>query len=525
VTHVQPEGLAPAPMAPPVVTLRKSGTILEISPDGQSALPGHARRVLEPILSYQHKKFLYGAARKCPVTNIDRRLEITNKQLYRYDQLGRMVTGFGFYHRVGEILKENGYQLRYINKDPKAEERTRPMCYEFHPELVQPHFQFRARQDECLNNISKSPCGVVHAATGFGKMVQLAMHILAFPYATFNITTKRTRLLRKMQAFLTRYIPEVGLIGDGSKDRGRRVTLYSADSLHHADPWDSDFLCGDEAHELLADRSSMFLAKYRYARMFAYTATDSGRVDGTDVRMESLFGPRIFSCPYWEAVALGLVVPIRVEWSDVKMDTNPADKDNETAKKRWGMWRNNVRNEIIAGRARGFGDDEQVMILVDTVEHAMFLRQHLPDYTLVYGANEVERWEYYMKHDMIPAHEPKMTPKRIEQLRQEFEDGTLKKVIATGVWAVGIDPVHLVALIRASGGSSEIMDVQAPGRVARRPADPKVKPYGVVCDFRDQFDSNFSNAARNRFRHYKEMRWDQFITTPAGPRPLPRFAS
>jgi superfamily II DNA or RNA helicase len=505
------------------ITLRKSGTILEVSLDGHSPLPEGVRRLLEPELSYVHKRFLYGAARRCPVTGIDRRVEISNKQIYRYDQLGRMVTGFGFYHRVGEILKANNFQLRYVNKDPKSEDRPRPRCYEFHPELVTRHFQYRPRQEECLHNIAKSPCGIIHAATGFGKMAAIAMHCLAFPFAKTNITTKRVRLIRKMQAYLTKYIPDVGMVGDGENNPGRMVTLFSSASLHHAQPWDADFLLGDEAHELLADKSSMFLAKYNLSRNFAYTATDTGRLDGTDVRMESLFGPRIFSCPYWEAVQLGLVVPIRVEWSDVKMDTNPADEDNETAKKRWGLWRNAHRNDIIAKRAQSFSEEEQVLILVDTVEHAMFLRQHLPEYTMVYGSNEVERWEYYIKHDMIPADMPKMTPKRIEELRQQFEDGTLKKVIATGVWAVGIDPVHLVALIRASGGSSEIMDVQAPGRVARRSPVPGVKPYGVVCDFRDQFDSNFSNAARTRFKHYREMRWDQFLVTPAGPRPLPRF--
>jgi superfamily II DNA or RNA helicase len=271
----------------------------------------------------------------------------------------------------------------------------------------------------------------------------------------------------------------------------------------------------------VAEQSSQFLAKYLFSRNVAFTATPAGRSDNTDIRMEGIFGEVLFYLPYWEAVELGLAVPIRVEWHDVLMDHNPAAGKFDVGKKRWGLWRNAYRNQVIADAAGRFGPDEQVMVLVDTIEHAVFLRQHLEGYTLVFGPNEFSRKDMYLRREMATPQDLEMPPRKLNQLREQFEAGGLKKVIATGVWAVGIDAVRLTAVGRANSGSSEIMDAQAPGRVARTYGD---KTCGVVLDLRDQFDANFHTAARKRFNHYQAMRWEQVLVTPQGAVPLQRFS-
>ena len=515
----------------PPLTVRKSGNLLEISVNGRmddaAALPDLARSLLEGQLRYSHKRFLYGAERYHPVTGHVRRVETTEKQFYRYDQYGRLLTNFGFHARIVRLLTPH-YQLRFVNKDTPLAQRARPKAYDFHPENVLRHFTFRERQEECLIALASNPCGVVHAVTGFGKMAMLAMHTLAYPNAKTDIVVRRAALAKKTHGYLTRYIPCVGLVGAGSRVPGDRVTVYTAASLHHADPWDADFLLCDEAHELLADDAVKCIGRYAQARRFAFSASVTGRSDGTDMRMESLFGEVVFHLPYWEAAEKGLVVPIRVEWTDVRLPHNPALNLADVEKQRHGLWRNRERNAVIADRANSFADDDQVLILVNTVEHAVYLRQHLPHFTMVYAANEIPRWHTYVKQGLIGADEEPMTARRIEELRIAFEAGTLKKVLATGVWAVGIDPVHLTAVIRGSAGSSEIMDIQAPGRVSRRndlvcretQSDIAVKQHGIVCDFRDQFDPGFAAAAKRRFGHYAAMRWEQFLITPQGPVPL-----
>jgi hypothetical protein len=223
------------------------------------------------------------------------------------------------------------------------------------------------------------------------------------------------------------------------------------------------------------------------------------------MRLEALFGRTIFHMPYWEAVELGLVVPIRVELCDVVMHHNPVANKSGTYKERWGVWRNEQRNSLVAAKAASFADDEQVLVLVKTIEHAVHLRQFLPGWTLVYAPGELE--QKYARQGLVPDDEPRMTPARSEALRVAFESGQLKKAIATGVWSVGIDPVQLVALVRAQGGASEIADIQAPGRVSRTHTAGS-KEVGIVCDFVDKFDAGLMRASQTRVRHYKAMRWD-----------------
>jgi superfamily II DNA or RNA helicase len=319
-------------------------------------------------------------------------------------------------------------------------------------------------------------------------------------------------LAHKIQTFLSKWLPNIGLVGDGSRNFGR-ITVYTLASLHHC-PFDADFMLVDEAHEVLSDKYSKYLVSSLYTRNFAFTASPTGRSDGSDIRMESVFGPKIFHITYDEAVKLGLVVPIRVEWSDVRLMTNPCKNMEGARKKRYGLWQNDERNKIIAQKARTFGPDEQVQILVETIEHAVFLRQHLPEYTLIYANMKPEDRIAYIKHGLLPAGEPLMTSERMEENRKAFEAGELKKVITTNVWAVGIDPTQLTALIRADAGASEIMDVQAPGRVSRTHSSGG-KNVGIVCDFFDQFDHATSQRAKKRVKHYRDMGWSQYAG-PAG---------
>jgi superfamily II DNA or RNA helicase len=491
-----------------VVTVCRSGNLLAISAQGgQEALPEAARRVLEPYLRYEKKKLLYGANRYDRNTGFKHnKVEVVDKQCFRYDTFGRMITTFGFVYRIVGLLKNADYTVQILDA---VIERERPDCYDIDMDNVEKHFHYRERQQDCLKAIAFKPCGVIHAPTGFGKMALVAMTCLMFPHAKIDVITRRAGLVNKLNAYLTAHIPLVGQVGDGRHEFGR-VTVYTAASLHHSD-FKADIVLVDEAHELLADESSANLSRFRNARMYAFTASPTGRMDGTDIRMEAIFGRVIFHLSYQEAVTLGLVVPIRVEWCDVKLESNPCADLEDVPKKRWGLWRNKERNAVIAAKAKSFADDEQVLILVETIEHAVYLRNHLPEYTLVYDQMEAKDWKSYQKEGLLGEAEPLMTPERKEQLRIAFEAGELKKVISTKMWSVGIDPVQLAALVRADGAASEIMDIQAPGRVARIRPDGK-KEVGIVCDFRDQFDSTFMRKARQRYANYNRMGWEQTVT-------------
>ena len=67
---------------------------------------------------------------------------------------------------------------------------------------------------------------------------------------------------------------------------------------------------------------------------------------------------------------------------------------SEPALMRHGYYRHKERNIRIAQAARAFST-QQVMIVVRTVEHLLFLRQLLPEYSIVHKGIDPERWEQF----------------------------------------------------------------------------------------------------------------------------------
>lgn len=483
------------------IIIRKSGNLIDVSPDGLSTLPVPIRRLLEPSLTYTYQQRLFGMDRLDPLTGINRPMRFETRRLYRYDEIGRLCCGAGLIPKLTELLKVSGHDVQLLSQDP---EHPRPNRYDMDWDNVFEHFTFRPRQEDCLVQIASNPSGVIDAPTGFGKGTIIAMMCLLYPKATFHITTFRKDVVGKTVRYLTRYLPNVGQVGGGVKKYGDRVTVFTADSLRLSDG-EADFLIVDEAHELMTSARSQELARFRYSRNFAFTATTEHRMDNADAKLESIFGPTIFKMPYQEAVALGLVVPIMVEWLDVKLDNNPCAGKADVQKKRWGLWRNFERNEIIANKARTF-ENEQVLILVETTEHAVNLKKLLPEFELCYAQMSPTEFGTYKRNGYLPPNEQPVTPQRRESMRQQFEAGTLRKVIATDVWSTGVDFAGLEVLIRADARSSAIMDTQAPGRVCRLNSG---KPFGLVIDLLDQFDALFMRKAGVRMKNYKEHGWSQ----------------
>jgi hypothetical protein len=287
------------------LTAVKVGNVLYLSAsaDGRAATPTEVIALLHPYLTYDKRKFLFGYQARDPQTGKKRRVELTEKRLYGTDQRGRLYTNFGFVRRVRDVLKQAGYGLTCVDWDAQQEAvqaargqaHPRPLRYQPDWEHVLEHFQFRERQDVCLAAIMKSRQGLIHAVTGFGKMALIAMTCLLYPQAKIHIVTKRVPLVNKLVEFLTRSIPNVGQFGDGQKCFGDRITVFTAKSLGHSD-FDADFLLVDEGHEVITDDTCPKLSRYQRSRNFTFTATPTGRTDGSDIRLEGYFGRRSSTC-------------------------------------------------------------------------------------------------------------------------------------------------------------------------------------------------------------------------------------
>jgi superfamily II DNA or RNA helicase len=332
-----------------------------------------------------------------------------------------------------------------------------------------------------------------------------------YPQAKIDICVKPKDVAGRIRRKLSRSLPDIGQVGGGKKRRGQRITVYTAGSTHHAEHSGADILLADEIHQLMTDNTSRALAQsWRNTRNFGFTATPEGRMDGAHAKLEMFFGPEIFRLLYPEAVELGLVVPIHVRWLPIHLTHNPALDKTGITKMRWGIWRNQDRNKMIADdvRANYPDPDTQVLILVDKVDHAVHLAQFLPEFSLCYGSMNEDKLEMYKRNHYLSENFAPTTPEVRERMRREFEAGKLKRVIATDIWATGVDFERLQVLYRADARESEIMDAQGPGRVSRL-CDATGKESGEIVDCMDAFDKGFLRKSRSRKSSYKTLGWSQ----------------
>ena len=489
------------------ILITRCGNVLTISRIDNMPLELPFVNALTKDLRYQHVEQLHGAAQRNPLTGQRQYFKTTDYKLFRYEN-GKLIVLGGYLARIGARLKKMGCRVAMRDVSPI---RKRPDAFTPKWENLDGRITFRARQEECLQLISRVPCGIIKAVTGFGKTTLIGAAALLFPDAKIHVVTKSVDVAERIVRSLKRFVPKIGMVGDGSK-HWERVTVITAGSLAHSDG-DADLLFCDEVHQLATVNFSTSLAqRYRYSRNFGLSATPYARMDNAHAVLEPLFGPMIFELTYQEAVTLGLVVPIKVKWLPIRMTFNPAERyTNRVARKRFGVWTNRDRNSMIANAVREYPDTHQILILVETIEHAVHLGALLPEFTLVYSSMFPSDCNNYKKRGLLPQDYKPLNDYQKHQLRSQFESGELKRVIATDVWSTGVDFEQLNVLVRADDRDSDIVDVQGPGRVSRVYTSPDgvQKDFGEVIDCMDTFDPTFYRKSMGRRNSYKLLGWEQ----------------
>ena len=486
----------------PVIRLKKSGSLVALE-DPTTA----AENILAAELTYDFVRYLRGPEARFAHSKIQIIPTYCFKCTRDPDGIfaPRILFPAGYLDRVARAFKTKGY--RVLLRDDQTKTRHHAARWD----RVKPAVKFRYRQKETLEKIIAARCGgQVICPCGWGKSLLIRCLCQALPQAKIDISTHSLDVLDQLYWDISACIPGVAIDSSSRKrEGGGRITLYAGKSIHHS-RGDADILIVDELHEWATADYIRRLARYRNARRFGFTASPE-RKDGAHFELEGAFGPRLVTVTYQEAVDHGCIVPIAVNMVDVIMDENPAEGYEDTAKERWGIWRNKVRNTLIAEQAHALGDDEQTLITVKTFEHAAFLKKQLPEFELCYSENiDADDFRRFVSWGLLPKNEPMMDRDRRQSLKRRFEQGQLKKVIATTVWNRGVNFQDLAVLIRADASDSMIADTQIPGRTARLP-DLTDKKYGRVIDFLDQFDQGFKRKASSRVGRYRDNEWAVYM--------------
>ncbi len=485
---------------PKFVNIRRAANLIRLTPDMPNQL-ADLRNAIQPEVTYTLKEKLRGheaarAAREGRST-----WKFTDKFLARFDN-GSIICPAGLTHRICKKLLSRQWDYQLVDLRGKLLPEPRL-------DLLPPPSQLRYRQGEALASVFCHDGGVIEGATGYGKTFLIRGVCQAYPETQIIVATARAEVAKSIYKRLKPFIPEdeLGLMGAGG-NKSRRVTVSTLKSLGKCNLSQCRLFMCDECHEAAAPTYAPVIARINEARMFGFSASPEGRHDGKDLLVEAMFGPKIFVLPYDEAQDHDVVAKINVHMVVVQGDK--IDYTADVARQRHGLWRNSLRNRMIAAVAshpvetllltEELPAEPQILILVDKVEHGLRIRKLLPDWTFVYAGVSNEQRENFVAAGLMSQGEG-LSPQLRDDYREKFESGQLRRAIATGVWNTGVDFVHLDILIRADGGSGEIGNTQLPGRLSRG-------ELGILVDFMDSFDESFERRSKVRRRSYKNKKWD-----------------
>lgn len=484
------------------VVIIRSGNRIVVDPTTTRILD-----LLAPQLTYEELVQLHGAEFYEALKAKEPTTFSQTWECYTLDFKGRIATSLGFFDRIVGVLSKDGYDVRcrtlFDYPDPDV---FRPRWEKLQGE------EFRYKQREALEIMLEYENGQFECAPAWGKGTVIGMLAQLLPRAKIAVATQRVPVLhQRLYPELCQRLPSVGVVGGGKSKKGRRVMCYTFGSLHHADG-DEDILLVDECHEAAADEVAGKLTKFGHARMFGLSASLNMRLDNKDLRCEALFGPVRLRVTNQQAVREKIILPTHVHWSNVSMDYDPLDGiTDKVERKRMAYWTNVTRHRAIKKDARRYDDETQVLISVETILHGLWLQKMLPEFYFVYGGDTVTDKDIrdFEEYGLIEKGFEIITDAQRERWTAKFEDGRIKKAIATTIWNVGVNFKKLQVLVRGDGGASPINDVQIPGRPIR--IDGEWKKYAIVHDYLDQFSIGPRNRASGRSNTYHEEGFTQYF--------------
>lgn len=465
--------------------------------------------VLQPLLQFWEFKqyrgrelFEYHAQQRAAGILRPKNFRNIRKKLYKISQ-DKLVCPGNLISRVYTNLVSNGYQVEY--KD--------------HRNLVIPEPDFskvqllRGDQPDILAKISARDCGIIDYPTGAGKSFLMGEIAAMYPQLPIIVSCPTCAIFKTLIKYFSERGLRPGCCGDSKFDiENKRIIISTVQSLPKLGKLleTVPLFLYDEAYTAASPKNAEHISMIKNARMFAFADKPFARNDGRNLIVESLFGPLIHTSTYQDAVESGSVSQINVLLCNVSDKAKPQSLHNhrDDINKRNCYWANDIRNKAIADSVDvGLNflnlklEDCQILIMVETAEHALNLKHLLPNFTVCHSGNlDKDRKEIFSKRN-FDKDSIELTPKELSEKQKAFEEGSLKHVIATKIWSAGVNFTKLQIEIRGDALVSEVPNVQLPGRLARL-GKPK-----LLIDFTDRFSEWSEKRADKRISFYRKRGW------------------
>jgi superfamily II DNA or RNA helicase len=413
------------------------------------------------------------------------------------------VTYGGLFATFKDDAKKRGYSLHIEDYQEPLPEPDWDLLQELPP--------LRDGQAETIAAIVSANRGLVVEPTGNGKTFVITALCKIWTSVKILVVCPGIDVYEEMVERIKdkcpgEYVNQQG--GGKSKYNARaRIGVCTNTSLHKVSTDWPDIILYDEAHTAAAMNVLCKLNQFDTAKMIGFTASPTGRKDGTDMITTALFGPVIRHIPYQEAVRKGNVANIQVRMVHIEGDMNDMYKKQHD-KDRFGYWLNRERNIKLINEAKHlFRPDESVLFMVARTEHGLALKQLMPEVAFMHRPINKKQWDKMSAFGVTQGFEYEdMAKVDGKQMKADFMSGKIKWCICTYVWKQGIDTVDLAGLVRFGGEGSNILDIQTSGRLSRKGHDGQ-KTWGVVIDALDDYGDYYLRQSLTRRKNYQAQGW------------------
>lgn len=371
-----------------------------------------------------------------------------------------------------------------------------------HPVSQKPDREYRQYQEESLQAALTFPRGVFRLATNAGKTAIMCDIVEAYGLPkTIVVVPNKTLLYQTSDTFKASFGKDkIGLIGEGKFQSDAQLIVATAQTLGSKKRKKEviklleqvELLLIDETHHVGINSwykiAMLCTAKYR----FGFSGTAFDRTDGADMMLEAACGVLLKEVSNKDLIDLGVSCPVVVHMhTEDSMSIKKGDVEDYEQLVTEGIVMNPYRNKkIITLIKDSLANNKQVLVAVHYVKHGQILYELLKESGLgdacVFVQGEVEGEDRSI-------------------ILQAFKEGLLKVIVATVVFAEGVDVPNVDVLIQASSGKSKIAALQWIGRGIRNYENKVLHLH----DFWDKTHKDIlMKHSRKRFKHYQNEHFD-----------------
>jgi hypothetical protein len=331
---------------------------------------------------------------------------------------------------------------------------------------------------------------------------------LAFPDARLGVLTATRADAKQYATRLRRWLSDVAITSlRFPPDRKPRIAVGTMGGMGHfiVEAWNIDVLfVPDARHALLWHSQTVLLAAHSRFNVVGFLPDDVHVPRFDWRRVGTAFGPYETKIPRHGCYSL----PVNVVWQSLRGSTRPGQA-NDYRLKRDGYARHPVRNRRLAclanalvrgdasainrlcpalGRALGSFDNLQVVLVTETVDHALTLAERLPGWWLMMDSNVVA--------DGLSAAGALRIGQRL------MTGPSCRPLLATAAALKWIDLATVDVLLWAGGGPT------IPPLPAHRMAVPEGQDRRlIIVDVVDNHHPRLARWSRQRRRDYEATGW------------------